>query len=192
MISIEETIIVEGRYDKIRLASVTDAPVISTDGFNIFKNEAKQKMIRKVAEKNGIIILTDSDRAGFLIRNFICSFVDGKYIKHAYIPQIDGKEKRKEEKSKDGFLGVEGVDSETLEKAIQQAAPTKTQNIKNGITKTDLYFLGLSGHTDSKTKREKLLKKLDLPIGMSSNAMVAVLNVLFTKEEIEHIITQII
>ena len=187
MISVKETIIVEGRYDKIRLASVTDAQVISTDGFNIFKNEEKQKMIRRIAEKNGIIILTDSDRAGFLIRNFICSIVKPEYIKHAYIPQIDGKERRKEEKSKDGFLGVEGVDGETVKKALETAAPTKTQNIKNEITKTDLYFLGLSGHNDSKIKRDKLLEKLDLPVGMSANAMLGVLNILFSKEEIEQI-----
>ena len=185
MLSLKETIIVEGKYDKIRLASVTDAAVISTDGFNIFKNEEKQKLIRKIAEKNGIIILTDSDRAGFLIRNFICSFVSGEFIKHAYIPQIDGKEKRKEEKSKDGFLGVEGISSEIIENAILKAAPTKAQNIKNEITKTDLYFLGLSGHNDSRQKRAELLKKLDLPVGMSANAMVGVLNILFSKKELE-------
>ena len=191
MLSLKETIIVEGRYDKIRLASVTDAAVISTEGFNIFKNEDKQRLIRKVAEKNGIIILTDSDRAGFLIRNFICSFVDGKFIKHAYIPQMDGKEKRKKQRSKDGFLGVEGVSSDIIEIAIANAAPTKTQNIKNEITKTDLYFLGLSGHNDSRQKRTELLKKLDLPVGMSTNSMIGVLNVLFSKKELEDIISQI-
>ena len=112
MIPIKEAIIVEGKYDKIKISSIFDTVIVSLGGFGIFTNDGKQKLIRKLAEKQGIIILTDSDRAGFLIRNFICGIVDNKYIRHAYIPQRPGKESRKASASKDGFLGVEGIDKE--------------------------------------------------------------------------------
>ena len=122
MISIKEAIIVEGKYDKIKVSSIFDTTIVSLGGFGIFTNTEKQKLISKLAKRQGIIILTDSDRAGFLIRNFICGIVDNKHIKHAYIPQRPGKESRKSEPSKDGFLGVEGIDSQTIIGSIKNAA----------------------------------------------------------------------
>ncbi len=122
MIKIKEAVIVEGKYDKIKLSQIVDTVIISVNGFNIFKDTGKQKLIRKLADSQGIIILTDSDRAGFLIRNFICGITDNKNIKHAYVPQIEGVEKRKETASKDGFLGVEGINDAIIEESIKKAA----------------------------------------------------------------------
>lgn len=185
MIKIREAIITEGKYDKIKLSQIFDTLIICTDGFNIFKNEEKQLLIRRTAQKCGIIIFTDSDRAGFLIRRFICGICDNKYIKHAYIPQIQGKEKRKKGMSKDGFLGVEGVNSEIITRAVEQAASVLPECSGKIITKKDMYMFGLSGGEDSVKKRNFILKKLDLPIGISCNSMTAVLNALFTYEEFE-------
>lgn len=185
MIKIKEAIITEGKYDKIKLSQIFDTLIICTDGFNIFKNEDKQALIRRTAKKCGIIIFTDSDRAGFLIRRFICGICGNEYIKHAYIPQIKGKEKRKHEMSKDGFLGVEGVKNDIIIKAVEQSASVIPDEHGNRITKKDMYMFGLSGSDDSSKKRDFILKKLDLPIGMSCNSMTAVLNVLFTYDEFE-------
>ncbi len=184
MQKIKEAVIVEGKYDKIKLSQIFDTLIISTEGFNIFRDEEKQKLIRKVAKEKGIIIFTDSDRAGFLIRNFICGIVENKYIKHAYIPQIEGKEKRKEEKSKDGFLGVEGVGSDIIREAISNSA-SKAEEKSGSITKATLYACGLSGREGSAEKRDKLLKKLDLPTGITANPLIAVLNSLYTEEELK-------
>ena len=134
MISIKEAIIVEGKYDKIKLSQITDAVIVAVNGFNIFKDESKQKLIKKLSDSKGIIVLTDSDRAGFLIRNFICGITDNKNIKHAYIPQIEGVEKRKQTVSKDGFLGVEGINDAIIEEAIKKAA-TENKDKKIYITK---------------------------------------------------------
>lgn len=191
MIKIKEAIITEGKYDKIKLSQIFDTLIICTDGFNIFKNEEKQALIRRTAKKCGIIIFTDSDRAGFLIRRFICGICGNECIKHAYIPQIKGKEKRKREISKDGFLGVEGTDNSLIVKAIQQAASVVTDKTARQITKKDMYMFGLSGGKGSSGKRDFILKKLDLPIGMSCNAMTAVLNALFTYEEFEKFLQNI-
>lgn len=185
MIKIKEAIITEGKYDKIKLSQIFDTLIICTDGFNIFKNDEKQALIRRTAKKCGIIVFTDSDRAGFLIRRFICGICDGKYVKHAYIPQIEGKERRKHEKSKDGFLGVEGVENDIITCAVGRAASALPDTPKKHITKNDMYMFGLSGGTDSAKKRDFILKKLELPLGMSCNAMTAVLNALFTYEEFE-------
>ncbi len=190
MISIKEAIIVEGKYDKIRLSGIFDTAIVSTEGFNIFTNEGKQKLIRRLAEDRGIIILTDSDRAGFLIRNFICGIVDNKYIKHAYVPQIEGVEKRKIEKSKDGFLGVEGIDNDIIRRAIEKSASVVAANKKN-ITKATLYRLGLSGKAGSNERRDKLLKYMDMPKGITPNALVTLLNCLYTEEEITEICEKI-
>lgn len=191
MIKIKEAIIVEGKYDKIKLSQVVDTVIISINGFNIFKDTDKQKLIKKLANSQGLIILTDSDRAGFLIRNFICGIVDNKYIKHAYIPQIQGIEKRKTIPSKDGFLGVEGISNDILLESIKKAA-TEQRDKKIIVTKSDLVRLGLSGRPDSRIKREKLLEMLDLPIGISANAMLEILNSAYREDEIKTIISRFI
>ena len=190
MIKINEAIIVEGKYDKIKLSQIVDAVIISVNGFNIFKDNAKQKLIKKLANKSGIIVLTDSDRAGFLIRNFICGITDNENIRHAYIPQIEGVEKRKDTPSKDGFLGVEGVDDNIIEESIKKAA-TESKNECEYITKADFLNLGLAGSKDSKSKREKLLSILDLPTGISANALIRILNSCYSKTEINNIINKI-
>ncbi len=190
MQSIKEAIIVEGKYDKIKLSQIFDTVIISTEGFNIFRDEGKQSFIRKIAKEKGIIILTDSDRAGFLIRNFICGIVENKYIKHAYIPQIEGKEKRKEEKSKDGFLGVEGINCDIIREAVVKSASIVSEN-KKEFTKASLYAYGLCGRDDSSMKRQALLSFLGLPTGITANALTVILNSLYTKEEFEEILKNI-
>ena len=190
MLKIKEAIIVEGKYDKIKLSQIVDGIIISVNGFNIFKDTGKQKLLRKLAVTQGIIILTDSDRAGFLIRNFICGIVDNRNIKHAYIPQTKGVEKRKNAPSKDGFLGVEGINDSVILKSIKMAA-TEQKNKKTYITKADFFGLGLIGKENSKSKREKLIKILDLPSGLSANALIEILNYAYSEEEIDDIIKQI-
>ena len=178
MIKIKEAVIVEGKYDKIKLSSIVDAPIIQTDGFGIFKDKELQRLIRMLAEKNGILIMTDSDSAGFKIRSFIGSTVDKKYIKHAYIPDIFGKEKRKTEASKEGKLGVEGVPESVIIEALERAG-VLYENVtgpSRPISKTDMYELGLSGRADSSARRSALLKYYNLPSRMTSNALVDVLN----------------
>lgn len=187
MIKIKEAIIVEGKYDKIKLSQIVDTVIIAVNGFNIFNDTGMQKTIRKLAETNGIIILTDSDRAGFLIRNFICGITDSKNIKHAYVPQIEGVEKRKETASKDGFLGVEGINDAIIEEAIKKAA-TEQKDKKIYIAKSDFFRLGLAGRPDSRAKRERILEKMDLPTGISANALIEILNYTCTEEEINGII----
>ena len=190
MISIKEAIIVEGKYDKIKILSLFDTVIVSLGGFGIFTNEEKQKLVRKLAEKQGIIILTDSDRAGFLIRNFICGIVDNKYIKHAYIPQRPGKESRKSEPSKDGFLGVEGIDNQTIIESINNAATIVPVNNGEKITKSDLYTLGFCGRSGSAILRNKLLEFLDLPIGITTNPLLSILNSLYTPEEFGNLLEE--
>ena len=162
MIKIDRVVIVEGRYDKIKLSSVIDGIIIETDGFGIFNNKEKQKLIRKLAETKGLLILTDSDSAGFKIRSFIRGIVPAEYIKHAYIPDIFGKEKRKTEPSKEGKLGVEGVKVpviiEALEKAGVLCEKTKKSE-RREITKLDLYEDGLSGKENSDALRPKRERK---------------------------------
>ena len=183
MIPIKEAVIVEGKYDKIKVSSIFDTVIVSTGGFGIFTNEEKQKLIRKLASQRGIIILTDSDRAGFLIRNFICGIVDNKYIKHAYIPQKPGKESRKTAPSKDGFLGVEGIDKDTIVESIKNAATITLTDTGEKITKSDLYSLGFCGRKNSAVLRNKLLEFLDLPIGITANPLISILNALYTPEQ---------
>ncbi len=192
MISIKEAVIVEGRYDKIKLSEVIDTPVIETGGFRIFKDKEKQNLIRKIAEERGILILTDSDSAGFVIRNFLKGSVPEEKIKHAYIPQLKGKEKRKSEVSKEGLLGVEGVSAEIIADAVRKSGATilgENNEIKMScITKQDLYELGLTGKENSAVLREKLLKKLGLPTYLSTNAMLSALNCLYSLEELKELI----
>ncbi len=194
MIKIDRVVIVEGRYDKIKLSSILDAVIIETDGFGIFNDKEKQKLIKKLAETKGLLIFTDSDSAGFKIRSFIKGFVPADQIKHAYIPDIFGKEKRKSEPSKEGKLGVEGVKPaiimEALEKAgvlYEETAERKTRE----ITKLDLYEDGLSGRPNSDELRKKLLSRLELPERLTSNALLQVLNTFVTYDEYKKVIEDI-
>lgn len=185
MIKINEAIIVEGKYDKIKLASVVDAVIIVTDGFRIFKDTEKLELIRYYARKTGIIILTDSDSAGRKIRGYIKGAVnDGKII-NVYIPDIFGKEKRKEKPSAEGKLGVEGIDKEILIRAFEKSGVYAVESTrKKDITKFTLYELGLSGGKDSRQLRENLQKSLDLPSLMSTGSLIEVLNIMMTSAEL--------
>ena len=182
MIKIRQAVIVEGKYDKIKLSGIIDAPIIQTDGFGIFKDKELQLLIRKLAEKRGILVLTDSDSAGFKIRSFIGSTVNQKDIIHAYIPDIFGKESRKTEPSKEGKIGVEGVSEEIIMQALANAgvlcesAPEPTRP----ITKLDLYELGFTGGPESSKKRAALLRYYSFPERLSANSLVKVLNCITT------------
>ena len=189
---IKEVIIVEGKYDKIAVTSAVNATVLETSGFGIFSDRERLELIRKMAEKRGIIVLTDSDSAGMLIRNFLKGAVK-ENIKHAYIPDVYGKEKRKTEPSKENKLGVEGMKGEIIINALIKAGATfsdgsEREVSKEPITKTDMYLLGLSGGRFSSKRRRKLLYDLDLPENLSSNAMLEILNVLYDKEEFYHLL----
>ena len=188
MIRIKEAIVVEGRYDKNTLSQIVDAHIIETAGFGIFSDKEKTALLRRLAEKCGIIILTDSDGAGFLIRNRIKGAVPDGCVKHAYIPDIKGKERRKQHASKEGKLGVEGMTPEIIIEALKRSGATiqgeSTEPRKGEITKGDLYELGLSGGAGSAEKRKELAHKLALPEKMSANALLDVLNTLYTKEEL--------
>lgn len=191
MIKIDKVIIVEGRYDKIKLSSMIDGIIIETEGFGIFKDKDKQKLIRKLAETKGIAILTDSDSAGFVIRNFITSIVPKEYITNVYIPDIYGKEKRKDSPSKEGKLGVEGISAEILKEAFKKARIGVSQsetNERKKITLNDFFDDGLTGDTQSKRKRTDLLKKLDLPERMSTKAMLDILNTFITYDEYKKLV----
>ena len=194
MIKIDRVVIVEGRYDKIKLSSIIDGVIIETDGFGIFNNKEKQRLIRRLAETKGLLILTDSDSAGFKIRSFIRGIVPAEQIKHAYIPDIFGKEKRKAEASKEGKLGVEGVKVQVIIEALEKAGVLCEESEKTErreITKLDLYEDGLSGKPDSDALRKKLLKHLDLPERLTSNALVQILNTFLTFEEYKAAIEEI-
>lgn len=194
MIKVDRVVIVEGRYDKIKLSSVIDGVIIETEGFGIFKNKEKQKLIRKAAEEKGIVILTDSDSAGFVIRSFISSIVPNEYIVNAYIPDILGKEKRKDTPSKEGKLGVEGVSQDIIINALKQAGigcEKSTLTDKKSVTVTDIYEDGLSGSKDSKQKRQKLLKYLDLPERMTTGAMLEIINLFMTYEDYKKAVSAI-
>ncbi len=190
-LKIQEAIVVEGRYDKNTLSQVVDAVIIETAGFGIFSNKDKMKLLRDIADKRGIIILTDSDSAGFMIRNHIKGAVDNDKIKQAYIPDIAGKEKRKRSASKEGKLGVEGMRPEIIREALIRAGATvvgsESAEIKRGsaISKTDFFCWGLSGTAGSAGKRMELIKKLRLPEHLSADALLDILNALYTKEEFE-------
>lgn len=185
MIKIKQAIIVEGKYDKIKLSGIIDAPIIQTDGFGIFKDKELQCLIRNLAEKRGILVLTDSDSAGFKIRSFIGSTVDPKNIVHAYIPDIFGKESRKTEPSKEGKLGVEGVSEDIIMKALANAGVLceTAEEPERPITKLDLYELGFTGGQDSAKKRAALLKFYSFPARLSANALVKVLNSITTYDQ---------
>lgn len=192
MINIKEAIIVEGKYDKMRLKAVVNATIIETNGFRIFKDKEKVSLIKQLAQKQGIIVLTDSDGAGFVIRNHLKNIVPKEQIKHAYIPQIKGKEKRKDAPSKEGILGVEGIDEQQLLLSLKNAGVTyNSASKKSSISKTDLYRLGLTGRDNSQKLRAELLKKLNLPQYITTNALIDVLNSLMDLNELATIVDEI-
>ena len=185
MIKINEAIIVEGKYDKIRLCSVVDAVIIVTDGFGIFKDAEKLELIRYYAERTGIVILTDSDSAGRKIRGYIKGAVKNGCVKNVYIPDVFGKEKRKTKPSAEGKLGVEGIDGATLLAAFEKAGITASErDSEPDITKFTLYELGLSGGSNSSALRRQLQKRLGLPSLLSAGALVEVLNTMMTAEKL--------
>ena len=191
MVKIREAILVEGRYDKNTLSQILDAPILETSGFGIFKDKQQMALLRRIAETRGLIVFTDSDGAGFVIRNHIKSAIPGKYLKHAYIPDIYGKEKRKAAPGKEGKLGVEGMTKEVILESLRRAGATidgeEAAPVRQ-ITKQDLMELGLSGTPEASQNRLKLLKKLNLPEHMSPNAMLQALNLLYTLEELKIIV----
>lgn len=191
MLKIKEAILVEGRYDRNTLSQIVDTAIFQTDGFGIFKNKQQLALLRRVAEKRGLIVLTDSDGAGQLIRAHVKSAIDGKYLKHAYIPDIAGKERRKASPSKEGKLGVEGMSQEILLEALMRAGATlegKTACQTKGITKQDLMELGLSGGRDAAAKRLELQRRCRFPERMSANALLEALNLLYTRQELEQLL----
>ena len=191
MIKIREAIVVEGRYDKNTLAQIVDAPILETSGFGIMKDRAQLELLRKVAATRGLIVFTDSDGAGFVIRNFLKGSIPGDQLKHAYIPDVFGKERRKSAPSKEGKLGVEGMCPQVIIDALCNAGATvegesKSRTVGN-ITKQDLMELGLSGGKDSSEKRKILLRKLQLPERMSCNAMLQALNLLIDFDTLQQL-----
>ena len=191
MVKIREAIVVEGRYDKNTLSQIVDAPILETSGFGIFKDKQQLGLLRRVAETRGLIVFTDSDGAGFVIRNHIKSAIPAKYLKHAYTPDILGKERRKAAPGKEGKLGVEGMTREIILESLRRAGATiegEESTRANQITKQDLMELGLSGGPNSSERRLALLKKLNLPERMSPNAMLQALNLLYTLEELTTIV----
>ena len=189
MITIKEAVIVEGKYDKIKLSNFIDGLIITTDGFGVFKDKEKQQLIRHLAKVRGLLVLTDSDGAGFVIRSFLKGIVPPEQVKNAYIPDIFGKEKRKASPSKEGKLGVEGLSEEILSQAISRSGATCTitdsvQKSVDAITKADLFLLGLSGCDNAAENRDKLKKRLNLPQKLTPNSLLAVLNCLMTRNEL--------
>lgn len=182
-IKISYPIIVEGRYDKIKLSSILEADIFTTDGFQIFKASEKTALFRALAEKSPIIILTDSDGGGTVIRNRFKAIIPEDRLIHLYIPQIEGKESRKAKPSKAGTLGVEGMDAELLRDLFRPFADGSTIKTRGGITKTDFYELGLSGVDGSADKRSALSVRLGFPRDITSNALLSALNILYTRDE---------
>lgn len=188
MIKIKEAIVVEGRYDKNTLSQIIDAPIFQTNGFGVMNDKEQLALLRRVAQTRGLIVFTDSDGAGFVIRNYLKSAIPSAQLKHAYIPDILGKERRKTAPGKEGKLGVEGMTPEIILDCLRRCGATfddmQGGTGREAITKTDLFFMGLSGSPDSKAKRLALLKMLNLPAHMSSNAMLQALNLLYSRDEI--------
>ncbi len=184
MLKVRQAIVVEGRYDAGRLRQIVDAPIFETAGFGIMNDKKLLDLLRQVAEKRGLIILTDSDGAGFVIRNFLRGALPKDCVFHAYIPDIYGKERRKAKPGKEGKLGVEGMEEEIILKALRNAgAMPQDAHPRQPITKYDLYCCGLSGQENSADARAQLLEALALPEHMSTNALLQALNVLYDREE---------
>ena len=194
MVKIREAIVVEGRYDKNTLAQIVDAPILETKGFGLFKDPKQLEFLRSVAKKRGLIVLTDSDGAGFVIRNHIKSAIAAKYLKHAYIPDVAGKEKRKAAPGKEGKLGVEGMSPEVLLAALKNAGATiegeSTARENDQITKQNFVEFGLSGGLNASERRKRLQNRLHLPEHMSANALLQALNLLLSREELAEIVRE--
>lgn len=193
MLHIREAIVVEGRYDKNTLSQVVDTLILETGGFQIFKDPEKMALLDRAARRRGLVVLTDSDGAGFVIRNRIKGAVPAQFLKHAYIPDVWGKERRKRRRGKEGKLGVEGMPPQVLEQALRRGGATVLEEetaFRSGppLTKGDLFAAGLSGGPGSGEKRKALLKRLELPEHMSANALLAVLNGCYSREEAEEIL----
>ena len=192
MLRIREAIVVEGRYDKNTLSQLVDTVIIETSGFGIFKDKERLALLRRLAEKRGLIVLTDPDGAGFVIRGHLRGSLPPDRVKHAYVPDIYGKERRKRQGGKEGKLGVEGMRPEVLEAALRRAGATfldeegeRAAQAGRPITKADFVALGLSGGPGAADRRRALLQRLELPAHLSPNAMLEVLNALFTREELD-------
>lgn len=196
MISVEPVIIVEGRYDKNKIKQIFDTVVLETAGFGIFKDKEKAALIRRLAQTRGILVLTDPDHAGFLIRGYLKNIAAEGKVYHAYIPDRLGKEKRKAHPSREGKLGVEGVTEEEIIQAVRCSGVSmngekETREEEKPVTKADLYALGLSGGPDSKEKRRLLLKKLDLPENMTAGALLEMINILGGASLLEQVLKEI-
>lgn len=193
MFRIQEAVVVEGRYDKNTLSQIVDTLILETNGFGIFHDPERMALLRRAAEKRGLIVLTDSDGAGFVIRNRIKGAVPKELVKHAYIPDVYGKEKRKRRPGKEGKLGVEGMPPQVIEQVLRRAGATFLGEAAPGesersVTKADLFAAGLTGGEGSAQRRLELLKRLELPEHMSTNALLAVLNGCYSGEEIREIL----
>lgn len=192
MVKIREAIVVEGRYDKNTLSQVVDTLILETGGFGIFKNPDQMALLRRVAQQRGLIVLTDSDGAGFVIRNRLRGAIPKAYVKHAYIPDCHGKEKRKRHPGREGKLGVEGMPPQVLEQVLRRADATFLEDggeegTRPRLTKADLFTLGLTGGADSARRRAELLRHLELPEHMTANALLDVLNTCYSWEQIEEL-----
>ena len=191
MIRVKEAILVEGRYDKIKLASLVDGVILEAGGFSLFRDREKLAYLKRLAKEQGLILLTDSDGAGFVIRGKLASHIPPEHLKHAYIPDVYGKERRKARPSKEGKLGVEGMDLPTLRAALERAGATILEgeaapspaNQGEPVTKSDLFQLGLSGKADSAQRRKELQRALGLPERLSANGLVQAVNALYSREE---------
>ena len=189
---IREAIVVEGRYDKAALAGVVDTLILDTAGFGVFRDGEKLALLRRLAEKRGLIVLTDPDGAGFVIRNYLKGAIPKGQVKHAYVPDVYGKERRKRAPGKEGKLGVEGMSPDVLRRAVLNAGATvldgdAPERAAGNLTPADLFALGLSGTADAAERRRELLKRMGLPERMSAKALLAALNALYTPEELEEL-----
>lgn len=185
---IREVIVVEGRYDKNALRQVVDATVVETRGFGVFRDQERLALLRRLGRERGLILLTDSDGAGFVIRNFLKGAIPKSQLKQAYIPDVPGKERRKAAPGREGKLGVEGMPPQVLLEALERAGATFEEEADKGdrrrpITKADFYALGLTGGPDSAARRASLLRRLRLPEHMTANALLEAVNILYTREE---------
>jgi len=196
MKKIKEVIVVEGRYDKNTLAQIVDATVVTLGGFSVFNDKEKLAFLRRLAEKQGLIVLTDSDGAGFVIRNYLKGALPKELVKQAYIPDIHGKERRKRTPGKEGKLGVEGMKPEVLLEALRRAGATfldeEAAVAEKGdpITKADLFELGLTGGQDSAARRQTLLRKLELPEHLTVNGLLEALNLLYDRNALEEALNE--
>ena len=193
---IKEVIVVEGRYDKNTLAQTVDAPVVTLGGFSVFSDREKLAFLRRLAEERGLIVLTDSDGAGFVIRNYLKGALPRERVKQAYIPDIRGKEHRKRTPGKEGKLGVEGMRPEVLLEVLRRAGATFLEGAeaappdREPLTKADLFALGLTGGQDSAARRQALLRRLDLPEHLTANSMLEALNLLYDRESLERLMQE--